>query len=179
MENIIAGFLFVVVFAGSSIWFIFSRKSWCSPVFARILKWGSILSLVCYVAALLIAWIHPFPGSNPDNSAVAAIIIFTGLLFSLVVNASAIMRSLLIWLQSRQQHQTLAFSQEWLVSVFVALVLLLLLSSILIPAFFKARNTAAQNACINNLRQIHDGTSTARPWAETSKEKKREMPARP
>lgn len=41
-----------------------------------------------------------------------------------------------------------------LVEIMIVVAIIGLLSSIAIPAFLKARNTARRNACINNLRQI-------------------------
>jgi type II secretory pathway pseudopilin PulG len=45
-----------------------------------------------------------------------------------------------------------------------------LLAAIAIPSFVKARNTAQQNACINNLRQIDSGkeqAALAERWGDT------------
>jgi len=45
-----------------------------------------------------------------------------------------------------------------------------LLAAIAIPSFVKARNTAQQNACINNLRMIDSGkeqAALAERWGDT------------
>ena len=44
-------------------------------------------------------------------------------------------------------------------------VAVLLLAAIVVPSFVKARNVSAQNACINNLRQID---SAKEQWALAS-----------
>lgn len=41
-----------------------------------------------------------------------------------------------------------------LVEIMIVVAIIGLLAAIAIPSFVKARNTARQNACINNLRQI-------------------------
>ncbi len=50
---------------------------------------------------------------------------------------------------------------EVLITFFVVTIVLVLLMAIAVPSFVKARNTAAQNACINNLRQIDSGKQQA------------------
>jgi len=37
---------------------------------------------------------------------------------------------------------------------FVGAVAVVLLAALVLPAFVRARNTSASNACVNNLRQI-------------------------
>jgi prepilin-type N-terminal cleavage/methylation domain-containing protein len=44
-----------------------------------------------------------------------------------------------------------------LVEIMIVVAIIGLLAAIAIPSFVKARNTARQNACINNLRQIDSG----------------------
>jgi prepilin-type N-terminal cleavage/methylation domain-containing protein len=56
-----------------------------------------------------------------------------------------------------------------LVEIMIVVAIIGLLASIAIPSFLKARTTAQQNACINNLRQI-DGAkeqaALARHWSD-------------
>lgn len=44
-----------------------------------------------------------------------------------------------------------------LVEIMIVVAIIGLLAAIAIPSFIKARNTAQQNGCINNLRQIDSG----------------------
>jgi len=48
-----------------------------------------------------------------------------------------------------------------LVEIMIVVAIIGLLAAIAIPSFVKARNTAQQNACINNLRQIDGGKEQA------------------
>jgi len=48
-----------------------------------------------------------------------------------------------------------------LVEIMIVVAIIGLLAAIAIPSFVKARNTAQQNACINNLRQIDSGKQQA------------------
>jgi prepilin-type N-terminal cleavage/methylation domain-containing protein len=48
-----------------------------------------------------------------------------------------------------------------LVEIMIVVAIIGLLAAIAIPSFVKARNTAQQNACINNLRQIDSGKEQA------------------
>ena len=56
-----------------------------------------------------------------------------------------------------------------LVEIMIVVAIIGLLAAIAIPSFVKARNTAQQNACINNLRQIDSGkeqAALAYRWAD-------------
>ncbi len=44
-----------------------------------------------------------------------------------------------------------------LVEIMIVVAIIGLLAAIAIPSFVKSRNSARQNACINNLRQIDSG----------------------
>jgi prepilin-type N-terminal cleavage/methylation domain-containing protein len=58
-----------------------------------------------------------------------------------------------------------------LVEIMIVVAIIGLLAAIAIPSFVKARNTAQQNACINNLRQIDSGkeqAALANKWADGS-----------
>jgi len=48
-----------------------------------------------------------------------------------------------------------------LVEIMIVVAIIGLLAAIAIPSFVKARNTAQQNGCINNLRQIDSGKEQA------------------
>jgi prepilin-type N-terminal cleavage/methylation domain-containing protein len=48
-----------------------------------------------------------------------------------------------------------------LVEIMIVVAIIGLLAAIAIPSFVKARQTARQNACINNLRQIDSGKEQA------------------
>ena len=146
----------------SPIWFILSKKAWCSSSFARYLKWASILSLACYLAGLLIEWLRPFPNTNLDNLAATIMMIAVGLILSILVSVSVLARGLFLWPHNRRERQSSTCSQtppeETSISAIVAsMVLLVAILAIVIPSFIKARNTSSQNACINNLRQIDAG----------------------
>lgn len=55
-----------------------------------------------------------------------------------------------------------------LVEIMIVVAIIGLLAAIAIPSFVKARNTAQQNGCINNLRQIDSGkeqAALANKWA--------------
>ena len=57
-----------------------------------------------------------------------------------------------------------------LVEIMIVVAIIGLLAAIAIPSFVKARNTAQQNACINNLRMIDSGKeqgALAERWADT------------
>ena len=54
-----------------------------------------------------------------------------------------------------------------LVEIMIVVAIIGLLAAIAIPSFVKARNTAQQNGCINNLRQIDSGkeqSALAQKW---------------
>ena len=56
-----------------------------------------------------------------------------------------------------------------LVEIMIVVAIIGLLAAIAIPSFVKARNTAQQNACINNLRMIDSGkeqAALANKWAD-------------
>ena len=58
-----------------------------------------------------------------------------------------------------------------LVEIMIVVAIIGLLASIAIPSFGKARNTAQQNACLNNLRIIDGGkeqAALANKWADGS-----------
>ncbi|MDD4870558.1 MAG: prepilin-type N-terminal cleavage/methylation domain-containing protein [Kiritimatiellae bacterium] len=58
-----------------------------------------------------------------------------------------------------------------LVEIMIVVAIIGLLAAIAIPSFVKARNTAQQNACINNLRMIDSGKEQAAlafRWADGS-----------
>jgi len=58
-----------------------------------------------------------------------------------------------------------------LVEIMIVVAIIGLLAAIAIPSFVKARNTAQQNACINNLRQIDSGkeqAAMAQRWGDTA-----------
>ena len=58
-----------------------------------------------------------------------------------------------------------------LVEIMIVVAIIGLLAAIAIPSFVKARNTAQQNACINNLRMIDSGkeqAALANKWADSS-----------
>jgi len=58
-----------------------------------------------------------------------------------------------------------------LVEIMIVVAIIGLLAAIAIPSFVKARNTAQQNACINNLRMIDSGkeqSALANKWSEGS-----------
>jgi len=48
-----------------------------------------------------------------------------------------------------------------LVEIMIVVAIIGLLAAIAIPSFIKARNTAQQNGCINNLRMIDSGKEQA------------------
>lgn len=55
-----------------------------------------------------------------------------------------------------------------LVEIMIVVAIIGLLAAIAIPSFVKARNTAQQNGCINNLRMIDSGkeqAALAEKWA--------------
>jgi len=55
-----------------------------------------------------------------------------------------------------------------LVEIMIVVAIIGLLAAIAIPSFVKARNTAQQNGCINNLRMIDSGkeqAALASKWA--------------
>jgi len=57
-----------------------------------------------------------------------------------------------------------------LVEIMIVVAIIGLLAAIAIPSFVKARNTAQQNACINNLRMIDSGkeqAALAERWGDT------------
>ena len=57
-----------------------------------------------------------------------------------------------------------------LVEIMIVVAIIGLLAAIAIPSFVKARNTAQQNACINNLRMIDAGkeqAALAERWGDT------------
>ena len=57
-----------------------------------------------------------------------------------------------------------------LVEIMIVVAIIGLLAAIAIPSFVKARNTAQQNACINNLRMIDSGKeqgALANRWGDT------------
>lgn len=58
-----------------------------------------------------------------------------------------------------------------LVEIMIVVAIIGLLAAIAIPSFVKARNTAQQNSCINNMRQL-DGAkeqaALAQKWADGS-----------
>jgi prepilin-type N-terminal cleavage/methylation domain-containing protein len=60
-----------------------------------------------------------------------------------------------------------------LVEIMIVVAIIGLLAAIAIPNFVKARNTAQQNACINNLRQI-DGAK--HQWALENKKTDTDTP---
>ena len=60
-----------------------------------------------------------------------------------------------------------------LVEIMIVVAIIGLLAAIAIPNFVKARNTAQQNACINNLRQI-DGAK--QQWALENKKTDTDSP---
>jgi len=58
-----------------------------------------------------------------------------------------------------------------LVEIMIVVAIIGLLAAIAMPSFVKARNTAQQNACINNLRMIDSGkeqAALANRWADGS-----------
>jgi prepilin-type N-terminal cleavage/methylation domain-containing protein len=61
-----------------------------------------------------------------------------------------------------------------LVEIMIVVAIIGLLAAIAIPNFVKARNTAQQNACINNLRQI-DGAK--HQWALENKKADTDSPS--
>jgi prepilin-type N-terminal cleavage/methylation domain-containing protein len=61
-----------------------------------------------------------------------------------------------------------------LVEIMIVVAIIGLLAAIAIPNFVKARNTAQQNACINNLRQI-DGAK--QQWALENKKTDSDSPS--
>ena len=54
-----------------------------------------------------------------------------------------------------------------LVEIMIVVAIIGLLAAIAIPNFVRARNTAQQNACINNLRQLDGGKQQ---WALENKQ---------
>ena len=57
-----------------------------------------------------------------------------------------------------------------LVEIMIVVAIIGLLAAIAIPSFVKARNTAQQNACINNLRMIDNSkeqAALAERWGDT------------
>jgi prepilin-type N-terminal cleavage/methylation domain-containing protein len=61
-----------------------------------------------------------------------------------------------------------------LVEIMIVVAIIGLLAAIAIPNFVRARNTAQQNACINNLRQI-DGAK--QQWALENKKTDTDAPS--
>jgi prepilin-type N-terminal cleavage/methylation domain-containing protein len=61
-----------------------------------------------------------------------------------------------------------------LVEIMIVVAIIGLLAAIAIPNFVRARNTAQQNACINNLRQID---SAKQQWALENKKTDTDTPA--
>ena len=61
-----------------------------------------------------------------------------------------------------------------LVEIMIVVAIIGLLAAIAIPNFVRARNTAQQNACINNLRQID---SAKQQWALENKKNDTDSPA--
>lgn len=58
-----------------------------------------------------------------------------------------------------------------LVEIMIVVAIIGLLAAIAIPSFVKARNTAQQNGCINNLRMIDSGkeqAALANKWADNA-----------
>ncbi len=56
-----------------------------------------------------------------------------------------------------------------LVEIMIVVAIIGLLAAIAIPSFVKARNTAQQNGCINNMRMIDSGkeqAALAMKWAD-------------
>src|ERR1043165_2270801 len=60
-----------------------------------------------------------------------------------------------------------------LVEIMIVVAIIGLLAAIAIPNFVRARNTAQQNACINNLRQIDGGKQQ---WALENKKTDTDTP---
>jgi prepilin-type N-terminal cleavage/methylation domain-containing protein len=60
-----------------------------------------------------------------------------------------------------------------LVEIMIVVAIIGLLAAIAIPNFVRARNTAQQNACINNLRQID---SAKQQWALENKKADTDSP---
>jgi len=60
-----------------------------------------------------------------------------------------------------------------LVEIMIVVAIIGLLAAIAIPNFVRARNTAQQNACINNLRQIDGGKQQ---WALENKKSDSDTP---
>ena len=60
-----------------------------------------------------------------------------------------------------------------LVEIMIVVAIIGLLAAIAIPNFVRARNTAQQNACINNLRQV-DGAK--QQWAMENKKTDTDVP---
>ena len=165
-ETIIALILIGIVALPFLAWFILSKKGWC-PLFAGLLKWGSILSLICYLVGFLIFWLDRIADTD-------GILVLTAELLSVLSCASAIIGVPIIWFKNRRTPQAIhdpkvnespqsTTPSRDFIAFLVAMMVLTVLLTIAIPSFIRSRNTAAQNACINNLRIIDAGKET---WAE-------------
>jgi Tfp pilus assembly protein PilE len=110
---------------------------------------------------------------------ISLLVIFTGGLFGVcdyLIVACLLVLGLLLMRVTYRVFKKNGFTE--MVYLWVSILVIVVLAAIAIPSFIKARNTSAQNACINNLRIIDSGkeqAALANKWAEPNDYRRREM----